>query len=354
MKRLVIIGALLYVVASIAVSILVIKPPKPIIEIHGESLIHFAGSESSIFSVGLTNTLLTAWILTALLLILCVLITRRISMIPSGWYNAFEALIEVIDNFVTGIAGQKNGRRFFPLIATLFIYIGFANWVSLTPIFNSIGEYVPVHAQQDEFHKEAVAFSGGGVKLIGLGAGFADMKEGVDCPSGSAGDACRQEIIDAATAKHASGGKSLGILVPYLRGINTDLMTPLSFAIVAMFMVQYWGMTTLGFGKYLSKFINFSSPINFFVGFLETVAEFAKVVSFSFRLFGNMLAGEILLLVMTFLIAVASPLLLVFYGLELFVGAIQAFVFGALTLVFAMSAITSHDDHGHDEEAAHH
>jgi F-type H+-transporting ATPase subunit a len=144
------------------------------------------------------------------------------------------------------------------------------------------------------------------------------------------------------------------VLYPFLRGINTDLMTPLSFALVAMLTIQYWGMTTLGPLRYISKFVNFSSPINFFVGFLETIAEFAKVISFSFRLFGNMLAGEILLLVMTFLIAVASPLLVVFYGLELFVGAIQAFVFGALTLVFAMSAITSHDEHEHAEEGAHH
>ena len=111
------------------------------------------------------------------------------------------------------------------------------------------------------------------------------------------------------------------MLFPYLRGINTDLMTPLSFALVSVFFIEYWGITTLGFFRYGSKFINFSSPIDFFVGFLESIAEFAKLISFSFRLFGNMLAGEILLLVMTFLVALASPILVIFYGLELFVGA---------------------------------
>jgi F-type H+-transporting ATPase subunit a len=133
-------------------------------------------------------------------------------------------------------------------------------------------------------------------------------------------------------------------------------MTPLSFALISMVIIQWWGITTLGFFKYAGKFINFSSPITFFVGFLETIAEFAKIISFSFRLFGNMLAGEILLLVMTFLVALASPIMVIFYGLELFVGLIQAFVFATLTLVFAMGAVASHDEHEHEavEEAAHH
>jgi F-type H+-transporting ATPase subunit a len=123
-------------------------------------------------------------------------------------------------------------------------------------------------------------------------------------------------------------------------------MTPLAFALVAVFFIEYWGISTLGFGTYMSKFVNFKGPIDFFVGFLETIAEIAKLISFSFRLFGNMMAGEILLLVMTFLVAVASPILVIFYGLELFVGGIQAFVFGTLTLVFAVLA-TSH--HGPEE-----
>ncbi len=169
------------------------------------------------------------------------------------------------------------------------------------------------------------------------------------CRRARKGDACREQAIEAATAEKASGSnEKLGVLFPYLRGINTDLMTPLSFALISMVLIQWWGITTLGFFKYTGKFINFSSPINFFVGILESIAEFAKIISFSFRLFGNMLAGEILLLVMTFLVALASPILVIFYGLEVFVGSIQAFVFGALTLVFAMGAVASHDDHEHE------
>ena len=93
------------------------------------------------------------------------------------------------------------------------------------------------------------------------------------------------------------------MLFPYLRSINTDLMTPLSFALVSVIFIEFWGITTLGFFRYVGKFINFSSPIDFFVGILELIAEIAQLISFSFRLFGNMLAGEILLLVMTFLVA---------------------------------------------------
>jgi F-type H+-transporting ATPase subunit a len=356
LKRLVIIGALVYVVATIALSIFVVKPPKPIIEIKGEPLIHIADFGNEMLNFSITNTLLTAWIVTALLIVIAFMATRKIAMIPSGFYNFFEAIIEAIYNFVTGIAGEKNGRRFFPLVATLFLYITFANWLSLTPIFNTIGMYVPLHAEEKEFHEEALIFKeSGGINLLPFGAEDVEL-DAHDCAAGDEGDECRHHAIEAVT-EHASGNEKVGVLFPYLRGINTDLMTPLSFALVAVVFIQYWGITTLGFFSYASKFINFSSPIAFFVGFLELIAEFAKLISFSFRLFGNMLAGEILLLAMTFLIAICSPILVVFYGLELFVGAIQAFVFGTLTLVFASMAVAGHgEEHaeGAQHEGAHH
>jgi F-type H+-transporting ATPase subunit a len=137
------------------------------------------------------------------------------------------------------------------------------------------------------------------------------------------------------------------VLVPYFRSMNTDINSPLSIAIMALIFIEFWGITTLGVFKYAGKFFNVSSPINFFVGILEFIAEIARLISFTFRLFGNMLAGEILLLVMTFLVPflVALP----FYGLEVFVGVIQAFVFAMLTLVFAVLAVSTHEDHGEHE-----
>jgi F-type H+-transporting ATPase subunit a len=263
-------------------------------------------------------------------------------------------------NFITGLAGEKNGRRFFPVIATFFLYIAFANWMSLTPIFNTIGSYVELHAPEDEFHSEAYVFTEqGGISLIQPGAAFVEIhpeepETHEPCASGSEGDECRHHAIDhAAEEEHLADNEKLGVLFPYLRGINTDLMTTLSFALVSAFFVEMWGITSLGFFKYAGKFFNFKSPIGFFVGILELIAELARLVSFSARLFGNMLAGEILLFVMTFLVAVASPILVVFYGLEVFVGAIQAFVFGTLTLVFAMLAVSDHSEHGGEHGEAH-
>jgi F-type H+-transporting ATPase subunit a len=354
LKRLVIIGALAYTVATVILSIFVLKPPQPIIEIKGEPLIDVAHSSNEIMNFSITNTLFTAWVVMGLLLIICFLAVRKRQMIPSGFYNAFEAVIELIYNFVTGIAGEKNGRRFFPLIATLLIYIAFANWMSLTPIFNTFGIYVELHEEEQEFHEHALVFKdSGGISLITPGAEFVEL-HAEDCEAGHEGDECRHHAIEEATEEYAGENEKLGVLFPYLRGINTDLMTPLSFALVSVAIIQWWGISSLGFFSYAGKFVNFKSPIGFFVGFLETIAEFAKIISFSFRLFGNMLAGEILLLVMTFLVALSSPIMVIFYGLEVFVGLIQAFVFATLTLVFAMGAVSHHGDEGHGEEAAHH
>lgn len=355
-KRLIIPAALIYTVATILLSILLIQPAKPIIDIKGEKLVTIYQASNEMLTVAITNTMLTAWIVAALLVVICWVAVRKKALIPSGFYNLFEALIEGIDNLITGIVGPENGRRFFPLIATFFLFIGFANWFSLMPVFNTFGIFEPVHAEKNEFHDRAVAFHSGGVSLILPGAkDFAiDAK---DCETISDEDqatACREKAIEAATGGKVKSNEKIGVLAPYLRGINTDLMTPLAFALVSVFLVQYWGIQSLGFRRYMSKFVNFSSPINFFVGFLETIAEIAKIISFSFRLFGNLLAGEILLLVMTFLVAVCSPVLVVFYGLELFVGAIQAFVFGTLTLVFASLAVSGHGGEEHAEEGQHH
>jgi len=119
-------------------------------------------------------------------------------------------------------------------------------------------------------------------------------------------------------------------------------------------MIEFWGIQTLGIG-YLGKFLNFTSPIKAFVGILELLSEFIRIISFAFRLFGNIFAGEVLILMLTFLM----PFLFVdiIYGLEIFVGFIQATVFALLTLVFGVMAVEHHgeDEHHdghHDEDAA--
>lgn len=348
MKIAIILGLLLFTVGGAIFSQLVFSAPKPIIIIHGEPL----------FSVGpldVINTLFSAWVCIALLLVLVFFAIRKISMIPSGFYNFFEAIIEVIYDFVTRMAGEKNGRKFFPLIATFFIYIAFANWMGLTPVFNAIGMYVELHAEESEWHSEAIIFTdSGGMSLVMPGSEQIRLDDS-HCPAGDdEGYDCRRAVINEAAALHApEEDKKLGVLFPFLRPINTDLMTTLSFAVMSAIFVEYWGIRANGFFGYMSRFFTLKSPIATFVGLLEFVAELARLISFSARLFGNMLAGEILLFVMTFLVGLAAPILVVVYGLELFVGAIQAFVFGTLTLVFAMLAVAGHGDeeHGHGEEA---
>ena len=146
-------------------------------------------------------------------------------------------------------------------------------------------------------------------------------------------------------------GKTAGLLVPFFRGANTDLNTPLAIAIFVIIVVQFWGFKALGFKSYAGKFfVNPISkgPINSFVGILEFLGEFTRVVSFTFRLFGNMFAGEILLIAMAFLFPLIG--IIPFMGMELFVGAIQAFIFAMLTLFFGVMAVASHEGHDSDSE----
>jgi F-type H+-transporting ATPase subunit a len=127
---------------------------------------------------------------------------------------------------------------------------------------------------------------------------------------------------------------------PIFRGNNADLNATLALALISVFLIQFFGIKYLGFKGYIKKFINFSNPINFFVGILEVISEISKIISFSFRLFGNIFAGEVLLTIVAFLIPVAVSF--PFIMLEIFVGLVQALVFSLLSAVFLNLAISSH------------
>lgn len=133
-----------------------------------------------------------------------------------------------------------------------------------------------------------------------------------------------------------------GEFMPLLRAANTDLNTTLALALISIIATQFLGIISIGLLKHLKKYFNFSNPINFFVGFLEILSEISRIISFAFRLFGNIFAGEVLLVVIAFLIPYIIPM--PFYGLELFVGFIQALVFAMLTLVFMTMAMTAHEE----------
>jgi F-type H+-transporting ATPase subunit a len=135
--------------------------------------------------------------------------------------------------------------------------------------------------------------------------------------------------------------------VPLLRSPASDLNFTLALALIAVTMINAFGIAAMGLRERLSVFFNFKGPIEFFVGILELISEFARIISFTFRLFGNVFAGEVLLAIMAYLVPYLVPLPFMF--LEIFVGFIQAFIFGMLTLVFVALAVTPHEG----EEAGH-
>ena len=352
------IGIVAGLLVLLGVGFFFLRGPRPVIEIKGERL-------WSIGPLDVTNTLFTSWIVVVFIIVVAFLVTRRMRIIPSGWQNAVEAVIEVLYAFVVNTVGERQARRFFPVIATIFLYVLIANWFALLPVFNAIGKVEPLQAEEEHFRERAVVFQNSGVSLILPGAKELEIEvDEAPCAGleGEASDSCLTEQREhaIAVAREEEGvaeDETVGVLAPYFRSVNTDLMSPLSLAIASAIFVEYWGISTLGLAAYGSRFFSVGrlrrgdpmGVIDFFVGILELIAEFARLISFSFRLFGNMLAGEILLLMMTFLL----PLLLAlpFYGLELFVGAIQAFVFAMLTLIFGALAVAGHGDE-HPEEHA--
>lgn len=236
-------------------------------------------------SFEIRNTLIMSWF-TVLVLVIVAWRTRRTKyqMIPGKFQNFMEMIIEgIFDFFQTVTQNRKETKLFFGVCATIFLYIISSNWLGLLPGVGSIGIF-----EQHEGHE---------------------------------------------------------ILVPLLRSSYSDINMTLAIALISVFMTQLFGILQLGTFHYFGKFfVNpLRDPIGCFVGFLELISEFAKIISFSFRLYGNIFAGDVLLAVMGFLLPFIAPI--PFYGLELFVGLIQALVFCLLTLVFMKMAITPH---GHE------
>ncbi len=516
----------------IVLGFVLIKAPTPIISIAAEPIIDG--------SYAITNTMISAWVVIVLLaLIVFWLYFTKLrdiekAMVPSGFQNVIEGLLDAFFNIVQLVAGEKNGRRFFPVVASIFLILLFANWFGLFPWNNSFGrtvdlrfEYVELleidvhHHLEEVEHDESAQpaeliqslnahFSAayfdpipfktahldeaderigailrddlsaseiavrevfaedplpeglGGADLVhaieeriehGLQAaglteevrhryeaddleaavehallfnlpiavgdvgepelsGWVMDSGGVNVVPIKADDFTYDPFLEPAIAgrdgsfahariytdrepesehnvapaasevalpvslntahigiilKQAQAGvigieggviersKGVAEIFPLFRAIATDLNLPLAIALWSFIFVQLWGIQSLGLGTNFGKFIGMGGaavvkgPIGVVVGLLEVISELARIISFTFRLFGNIFAGEVVLFMAAFLVPLLAAT--VFYGLELFVGFIQAFVFAMLTLVFAVTAV-SHGEHGHDEEEA--
>lgn len=258
----------------------------------------------------ITNTLIASWVTMLVLIVVSLLATRKMQLVPRGLQNVVEFVIETFYHLVEGTVGA-NAALVFPTIATLFLFIIVSNWMGLLP------GYLSIVVQKAAEH-------GGEVEKISL-----------------------------------------------LRSANTDLNTTLALALASVLMSQVYGTIVVGFPQYLLRFVNIRRPIAFFkgvagrgprqsllktmgfgfidlfIGVLELFDEFTKIMSFGFRLFGNIFAGEVLLGVMVFLLPFVASL--PFLGLELFVGFIQAFVFSVLSIAFFAQAMAHHGE----EAAAH-
>jgi F-type H+-transporting ATPase subunit a len=148
-----------------------------------------------------------------------------------------------------------------------------------------------------------------------------------------------KDAVEPAETTKSDESHDKGVFVPYLRAGTADLNTTIALALISFTLIQIFGVQYSHLG-YFKKFFNFSSPIDFFVGVLELISEIGKIISFAFRLFGNVFAGEVLLVVISALVPILIPM--PFYGLEIFVGLVQALVFAMLSLVFYNIATQHH------------
>lgn len=251
-------------------------------------MLHISLAPEILFHIGtfpVTNTFLVSLFITLMLMSVAFLVSLGMAWRPTALQNFVELVFEKILQFMDSITEErKQSAIFFPLVVTIFLFVLFSNLVELLPGLGTIG-------LQEELH-----------------------------------------------------GKTA--IIPFLRSSSADLNVTIAISIISVIGVQIFGIAAVGFFRHFKKFFYppWQKPyfIGTFVGILELIAEVAKIVSFSFRLFGNIFAGEVLLTVILFLLPIGASV--PFLALEIFVGLIQAVVFSMLTLVFIKVA-TAHSEH---------
>ncbi|MFA6416756.1 MAG: F0F1 ATP synthase subunit A [Patescibacteria group bacterium] len=265
--------------------------------IHENTL--FAEPIAHIGSFPVTNALATSTLALIIIAILAITIRRNLKKVPTGLQNAMEIIIEGFLGIFDGVTGdRKKSLKFAPVVLAFFFFILINNWMGLLPGVGSIGQ---IAAHGDE-----------------------------------------------------------KIFIPYLRGGTADLNTTLALATLGVVLSHIMGVLAIGWWKYLNKFINIKAfleipkkimkdpmiilvnPIKAFVGLIEIIGELAKVASLSFRLFGNVFAGEVLLASMSAILAYGVPIPFMF--LEVLVGLIQALIFAMLILTY-LTINTTAEEH---------
>lgn len=308
--------------------------------------IHISLSAEPIFNNGsivITNAMLTSVVVSVAIIGFAILANRSLlksqdQKKPTGLANVAELIVEAFLHFCQMITGDTSkAKLFMPIIASFFIFIMLNNWSGLIPGVGTI--MVPVAHTPTQSEQSVVP------QAIAAENAVTDTSSESHENSAQTGV---QEITEPSSelpgehGEEATSHEGKTAMTPLFRAATADLNTTLALGILTIVLVQLFGFKFLHFG-YLKKYFNFASPIMFFVGILEIVSEFAKIISFGFRLFGNIFAGEVLIAVLLYLTKVIIPI--PFYGLELFVGMMQALVFSMLSLVFYNMATQSHDEH---------
>jgi F-type H+-transporting ATPase subunit a len=293
--------------------------------------LHVSIRAESLFEIGLgplgtfnfTNSFLMMIVVMALLVIGGALIARKATIVPGRAQGMFEMVAEFLLNLVEATAGKRVGRRIFPLIGGLFIFIIIANYSGLLPGVGTI------YWEREEHHEETALIA-------------------------STAPVANESVSFAATEEEEHHAPP-----PILRAPNADLNMTLAMALITFTVVQFAGVAAHGV---IGRIKHMGDP--WFMFPIELISEISRVVSLSFRLFGNIFAGEVLVAVMVtmaavllektyFLIFPLFALPTVFLFLEVLFGFIQALVFALLTLIYISLAAAGHDDHGHVMEGSH-
>lgn len=254
--------------------------------------------------ITITNALLTSWVAVLVIIVISLFLRSKLREIPKGIQNFFEIIVEGALSLCDQVTNSRAlSLRIFPISISVFFFILINNWLGLIPI--------------------------GGLGIL-------------------------------EKAEHGF------VFIPFLRGGTADINTTLGLAIMAVIGANIFGVFSIGIWKTLNKYVNLKvlgeigkkikkdptvilvAPVTFFVGLIEIIGEFAKIASLSFRLFGNVFAGEVLLASMAALVAYIVPIPFIF--LEILVGVIQALIFSILLTVYFTIGASDHDEHEHEEK----
>jgi F-type H+-transporting ATPase subunit a len=241
-------------------------------------------------SFPITNTFTDILFIDAVLIALVIAVNKNIKKVPGMLQNIVESMMQLVYNLTESVAADR-AKKIFPFFMTFFLFILISNWSGLLPVLTTVG-----------------FFEGGG--------------HGDD-------------------HGEAAGGHTF---IPLIRSASTDLNATLALALVSIVATHSMSIRTLGIKEYLSRFFALN-PFKLFIGLLELISEFTKIISFSFRLFGNIFVGEVMLASLAAVTAFLLPLPLLMY--ELAVGVIQAVIFGMLTMAFMSILTTPHNSESH-------